>query len=246
MARAGVILWSRGCRSEGGGGGGFRGSKRGGVGDGALGTELGSSPGSCRGGGGSGRRLGGSPWPRWLASSRPRTRGTGVPMGFRHLDGTGSRGPTGGGGCVEIAAAAAASERGVAGEGSSKAWGSGGTRIPGCAELPGNQTPSPRARRMAGEEGVTSGSTRDVRRESEERSEACSFREPPPADGSDCTFPISDGGRGLWSEKLGPVNLPKLWGLHEAGGIWSYRSTPPRPRVPGSTEALVASRIPVP
>lgn len=206
VARAGVILWSEGCRSEGGGGGGgFRCAKGGGVGGGALGTESGSSPVSCRGGGGSGRRLGGSPWPRWLASSRPRIRGTGVPVGFRHLDGAGSRVPTGGGGGVETAGAAASSERGVTGEGSSKvrgrgegeAWGSGGTRIPGGAELPGNQTPSPRARRMAGEEGVTSGSTKDVRRESEERSEACSFREPPPADGSDCTFPISDGGRGL-------------------------------------------------
>lgn len=141
-------------------------------------------------------------------------------MGFRHLDGAGSRVPTGGGGGVETAAAAASSEGGVTGEGSSKvrgrgegeAWGSGGTRSPGGAELPGNQTPSPRARRMAGEEGVTSGSTRDVRRESEDRSEACSFLEPPPADGSDCTFPISDGVRGLWSEKLPPVNLPGLWG----------------------------------
>lgn len=203
VARAGVILWSGGCRSEGGGGGGFRGAKGGGVGGGALGAESGSSPVSGRGGGGSGRRFGGSPWPRWLASSRPRIRGTGVPVGFRHLDGAGSRVPTGGGGGVETAAAAASSERGVTGEGSSKgrgegeAWGSGDTWVPAGAELPGNQTPSPRARRMAGEEGVTSGSTRDVRRESEERSEACSFREPPPADGSDCTFPISDGGRGL-------------------------------------------------
>ena len=63
VARAGVILWPGGCRSEdgGGGGGGFRGAKKGGVGDGALGRESGSSPVRCRGGGGSGRRLGGSP-----------------------------------------------------------------------------------------------------------------------------------------------------------------------------------------
>lgn len=217
VARAGLILRSGVCRSEGSGGGGFRGSKGGGVGDGALGTGSGSSSvrGKGGGGGGSGRRLGGSPWPRWLASSRPRIRGTGVPVGFRHLDGAGNRVPTGGGGGVETAAAAASSEGGVTGEGSSKvrgrgegeAWGSGGTRSPGAAELLGNQTPSPRARRMAGEEGVTSGSAKGVRRESEERSEACSFRDPPPADGSDCTFPISDGGR-LRSEKLPRVSLP--------------------------------------
>lgn len=94
-------------------------------------------------------------------------------------------------------------------------------------ELLGNQTPSPRAKRMAGEEGVTSGSAMDVRRESEERSEACCFREPPPADGSDCTFPISGGGRGLWSEKLPPVSLSG--GLEEAGWSWSYLSTPAPP-----------------
>lgn len=115
--------------------------------------------------------------------------------------------------------------KGVTGEGSSKvrgrgegeAWGSGVPGVPG-ARLPGNQTPSPRARRMAGEEGVTSGSTKGcpagvggpVR-------STHSFLEPPPADGSDCTFPISDGGRGLWSEKLPPVNLPGLWGTPEAG-----------------------------
>lgn len=224
VARAGVILRSRGCRSEGGGSGGFRSSEGGGIGDRALGTGLESSSVSCRGGGGSGRRLGGSPWPRWLASSRPRIRGTEVPVGFRHLDGAGSRVPTGGGGGVETVAAAASSEGGVTGEGSSKvrgrgegeAWGSGGTRSPGGGELPGNQTPSPRARRMAGEEGVTSGSIKDVRRESEDRPEACSFREPPPADGSDCTFPISDGGQGLWSEKRQPVNLSGLGETHEA------------------------------
>lgn len=96
---------------------------------------------------------------------------------------------------METAAAAAASEGGVTGEGSSKVRGEG--EAWGSAELPGNQTPSPRARRMAGEEGVTSGSTGDVRRVSEERSEAHCFREPLPAEGSDCTFPISDGGLGL-------------------------------------------------
>lgn len=155
-------------------------------------------------------------------------RGTGVPVGFRHLDGAGSRFPTGGGGGVETPAAATSSGGDVAGVGSSKvrgrgegeAWGSGGTRSPGGAELPGNQTPSPRARRMAGEAGVTSGSTRDVRRESEERSEACSFREPPPADGSDCTFPISGGGRRLWSEKP----TPGLWGRHEVGHAYTTSS----------------------
>ena len=219
MARGGLILLSEGCRSKGGG---FWCSKGGRVGEGALETGSESSSVCGRAGGGSGRRLGGSPWPRWLASSRPRIRGTGVPVGFLHLDGAGSRVPTGGGGGVETAAAAAAaatsSEGGVTGEGSSKgrgrgegeAWGSGDTRSPGGAELPGNQTPSPRARRLAGEEGVTSGSAKDFRRDSEERSEACSFREPPPADDSDCTFPISDGGRGLWSEKLMPVRLPGL------------------------------------
>lgn len=61
VARAGLILRSGGCRSKGGGGSGFRGSKGGGVGDGALGTGSGSSSVSCRGGGGSGWRLGGSP-----------------------------------------------------------------------------------------------------------------------------------------------------------------------------------------
>lgn len=234
VAKAGVLLRSGGCGSEGVGSGG---SKGGGVGDGALGTGSGSSPVSCRGGGGSGRRLGGPPWLRWLASSRPRIRGTEVPVGFRHLDGAGSRVPTGGGGGVETAAAVASSEGGVTGEGSSKvrgrgegeAWGSGGTRRPGDAELPGNQTPSPRARRMAGEEGVPLGSNSDVRRESEDGSKACSFREPPPADDSDCTFPISDGGQGLWSEKLPPVNLPGLWEPHEAGCTLSYPSAPTPP-----------------
>lgn len=201
---AGVTLRLGGCCwSQGGGAGGscFRGSRSVGGGAGALGT--GSFSVSCRGSGGSGRRLGGSPWPRWLASSRPRIRGTAVPVDFRHLDGAGSRVPTGGGGGVETVAVAASSGGGVTGEGSSKvrgrgegeAWGSGGIRSPGGPELPGNQTPSPRARRMAGDEGVTSGSTRGVLRESGARSEACSFREPPPAEGSDCTFPIFDGGR---------------------------------------------------
>lgn len=197
VTRAGVILPLEGCQSEGGGGGGFRGP--GGVGAGTGAPGAGSFSVSCLGSSGSGRRLGGSPWPRWLASSRPRIRGTAVPVGFRHLEGAGSRDPTGGGGVVETAATAASSGGGVTGEGSSKvrgrgegeAWGSGGTRSTGGAELPGNQTPSPRARRVAGEEGVTSGCTRDVRRESEVRFEACSFWEPPPADGSDCTFPIS-------------------------------------------------------
>ena len=46
-------------------------------------------------------------------------------MGFRHLDGAGSRVPTGGGGGVETAAAAASSEGGVTGEGSSKVRGRG-------------------------------------------------------------------------------------------------------------------------
>lgn len=155
-------------------------------------------------------------------------------MGFRHLDGAGSRVPTGGGGGVETAAVAASSEGGVTGEGSSKVrgrgegevWGSGGTRSPGGAKLPGNQTPSPRARRMAGEEGVTSGSARVVRRESEEWSEACSFREPPPADGSDCTFPISDEGRGLWSGKLSSVSRPEMCGPNDTACYWSYRSAP--------------------
>ena len=64
VARVGVILRSGGCRSEGGGSGGFRGSQGGGVRDGAFGTGSGSSWVSCRDGGGSGRRLGGSPWPR--------------------------------------------------------------------------------------------------------------------------------------------------------------------------------------
>lgn len=252
VAKAGVILRSGGCRSEGGGSGGFRGSKGGKVGDGALGTGSGSSLVSCRGGGSSGRRLGGSPWPRWLASSRLRIRGTGVPGGFRHLDGAGSRVPTGGGGGVETAAAAASSEGGVTGEGRSKvrgrgegeAWGSGGTggtRSPGGAELPGNQTPSPRARRMAGEEGVTSGSTRDVRRESEERSEACSFREPPPADGSDCTFPISDGGRVLWQKNFhqstcqgcgDPKRLPVF------GSIRPHRPPPLPSKIHSGTTSL--------
>lgn len=152
-----------------------------------------------------------------------------MPVGFRHLDGAGSRVPTGGGGGVETAAAAASSGGDVTGEGSSKvrgrgedeAWGSGGIRSPGGPELPGNQTPSPRARRMAGDEGVTSGSTRGVLRESEARSEACSFREPPPADGSDCTFPIFEEGRGLWLKKLSPVSRRVLRGLHGSGCSWT-------------------------
>lgn len=195
VARAGVILRLGGCRSEGGG---FRGSR--GVAGGTGTPGVGSFSVSCRGSRGSGgsrRRFGGSPWPQWLDSSRPRIRGTAVPVAFRHLDGAGSRDPMEGGGVVETAVAAASSGGGITGEGSSKvrgageAWGSGGTRSPGGAELPGNQTPSPRARRVAEEEVVTSGCTRDVRRESELRFEACSFWEPPPADGSDCTFPIS-------------------------------------------------------
>jgi hypothetical protein len=221
VTRAGVILRIGGCRSQGGGGGGsFRGSR--GVEGGAEALAIGSFSGSCRGSGCSGRRLGGSPWPRWLASNRPRIRETAVPAGFRHLEGAGNRVPTGGEGGVETAAATASSGGGVTGKGRSKvrgrgegeAWGSGGTRSPGGVEVPGNQTPSPRARRTAGEEGVTSGSTTDVRRESQARSEACSFREPPPADGSDCTFPISEGGRGLWPEKLLPVSLLGLRGPH--------------------------------
>ena len=201
VARAGVILRSAGCRSEGNGGGGFQGSRGGGNWDGALGTV--SFTDSCRGGGGgfSGRRLGGSPWPRWLASSRRRIRGTGVPAGFCHLDGPGSRVPAGAGGGAETAAAS--SGGGITGEGRSKvrgrvegeASGSRGTMSSGGVALPGNQTPSPRVRRMAWE--VISGSTRDVRRESGARSEGCTFREPPPADGSDCKFPISDGARRL-------------------------------------------------
>ncbi|XP_011799597.1 PREDICTED: transcription factor Sp8 [Colobus angolensis palliatus] len=52
VARAGVILRSAGCRSEGNGGGGFQGSRDGGNWDGALGTV--SFTDSCRGGGGGG------------------------------------------------------------------------------------------------------------------------------------------------------------------------------------------------
>lgn len=163
---------------------------------------------------------------------------------------------------METVAVAASSGGGVTGEGSSKvrgrgegeAWGSGGIRSPGGPELPGNQTPSPRARRMAGDEGVTSGSTRGVLRESDARSEACSFREPPPAEGSDCTFPIFDGGRRLRLNKLAAVRRRALRGLHGSGCSGTAPaciglpgpSVSPRPPVPYLSLRLSGSSWPRP